>query len=227
MFCTNCGKQIEDEARFCMACGRPLADTAPSPDDAQATAHQAAPTPATSPTSGAAQTAVAPVAPSAQSTAPAAAQTTSMVYGGFWRRFVGAIIDGILLYLAYIFLAGLLVVAESATMARIVFDPAGNGVQVVTRLWSTANTGLPWLLVWLYFAGLEASRLQATPGKRLLGLRVTDFSGRPASLIRTTFRNGLKPLSAAFFMIGFLMAGVTARKQALHDMLAGCLVLRR
>jgi uncharacterized RDD family membrane protein YckC len=152
---------------------------------------------------------------------------TPAAFGGFWRRLVGAVIDGILFYLIYLVFAGLLIVAESEAMARMVFDPASNSVQVVVGLWSTAGMVLPWLLGWLYFAGLEASRQQATPGKRLLGLRVADLSGRRASIIRTTFRNALKPVSAAFLMIGFLMAGITARKQALHDMLSGCLILRR
>ncbi len=47
------------------------------------------------------------------------------------------------------------------------------------------------------------------------------------AIIPTSFRSVFKPLSTALLMIGFLMAGITARKQALHDMFAGCLVLRR
>ena len=47
------------------------------------------------------------------------------------------------------------------------------------------------------------------------------------AIIPTSFRSAFKPLSAVFLMIGFLMAGITARKQALHDMFAGCLVLRQ
>jgi uncharacterized RDD family membrane protein YckC len=81
---------------------------------------------------------------------------------------------------------------------------------------------------WLYYALCESSSWQATPGKRLLGLRVCDLNGRPISFVRASGRfmgrivTGIVP-----FGIGYLMAGLTARKQALHDMIAGCLVLRQ
>lgn len=82
------------------------------------------------------------------------------------------------------------------------------------------------LIYWLYFATFESSRWQATPGKKALGLRVTDLEGRRLSFIRASARHFGKIISSLLFGIGFLMAGFTEKKQALHDMLAGCLVLR-
>ncbi len=86
-----------------------------------------------------------------------------------------------------------------------------------------------WLLgQWLYFAYLESGEKQGTWGKQMLGLYVTDLAGNRISFGRASGRffakiiTGLIPLG-----IGYIMAGITERKQALHDMIASCLVLRR
>ena len=59
----------------------------------------------------------------------------------------------------------------------------------------------------------------------LLGIVVTDMDGRRVSFLRALGRNAGKIVSHLAFHIGFIMAGVTAKKQALHDMLADCLVV--
>lgn len=82
-------------------------------------------------------------------------------------------------------------------------------------------------VAWLYFAGLESSGMQATLGKASMGIYVTDLRGMRASFARTTIRHWAKVVSTLIAFIGYLMAIVTPRRQALHDMLAGCLVLKR
>jgi uncharacterized RDD family membrane protein YckC len=80
---------------------------------------------------------------------------------------------------------------------------------------------------WLYFAYLESGEKQATWGKQALGIYVTDLAGQRVTFGRATGRffakivTGLIPLG-----IGFIMAGFTERRQALHDMIASTLVLR-
>jgi uncharacterized RDD family membrane protein YckC len=83
------------------------------------------------------------------------------------------------------------------------------------------------MLNWIYYAALESSAWQATLGKKVLGLRVTDLAGNRISFARASGRFFGMILSGMILGIGFLMAGFTARKQALHDILAGCLVLRQ
>lgn len=79
---------------------------------------------------------------------------------------------------------------------------------------------------WLYYALLESSTRQATIGKQLFKLRVTDLNGQQITFLRATGRILGKTVSALIFWMGYVMAGVTDRKQALHDMMAGCLVLK-
>jgi uncharacterized RDD family membrane protein YckC len=82
-------------------------------------------------------------------------------------------------------------------------------------------------LSWIYYASMESSTWQATLGKKILGLKVTDLAGNRITFARASGRFFGKILSGMILGIGFLMAGFTARKQALHDILAGCLVLRQ
>jgi uncharacterized RDD family membrane protein YckC len=84
------------------------------------------------------------------------------------------------------------------------------------------------LVPWIYYAKMESSPRQGTFGKVALGLVVTDMAGRPITFGRASGRffakliTGMIPLG-----IGYIMAGFTEKRQALHDMIATCLVLRK
>jgi uncharacterized RDD family membrane protein YckC len=79
---------------------------------------------------------------------------------------------------------------------------------------------------WFYCAFMESSSWRATVGKRLLGLEVVNTDGERISFGQATIRHFMKFLSFFCLMIGFLMAGWTKRRQALHDMPCDCLVIR-
>jgi uncharacterized RDD family membrane protein YckC len=81
------------------------------------------------------------------------------------------------------------------------------------------------VIPWLYFAGFESSRSQATPGKLLMHIVVTDMTGNKPTFARVTLRHFAKFVSALIILIGFLMIGLTQKRQGLHDKIAGCLVL--
>jgi uncharacterized RDD family membrane protein YckC len=82
------------------------------------------------------------------------------------------------------------------------------------------------LIVWFLFIPLlEASELQATIGKNLMGIQVTDLQGGRISLRSSVIRNLLKLISAAIVFIGFFFALFTRKKQTLHDLLAETVVI--
>lgn len=83
------------------------------------------------------------------------------------------------------------------------------------------------VIAWLYFALMESSKLQATIGKMVVGAMVTDLEGNRISFGRATGRYFGKILSGIILLIGYIMAGFTEKKQALHDMLAGTLVWKK
>jgi len=78
----------------------------------------------------------------------------------------------------------------------------------------------------LYWALMHASKRQATFGKALLGMKVTDTDGERLTPLRSLARELAKIVSSIPMMIGFLLAAFTGRKQALHDMMASTVVVR-
>jgi uncharacterized RDD family membrane protein YckC len=87
--------------------------------------------------------------------------------------------------------------------------------------------GVGLVIDWLYFALFESSVWQATLGKKALGLEVTDMQGARINFARATGRFFAKFLSGIILLIGYFMIGFTQRKQGLHDMIAGTLVIRK
>ena len=81
------------------------------------------------------------------------------------------------------------------------------------------------VLGWLYFAIMESSRTRATLGKKMMGLYVTDQFGRQLTFGVASLRYFSKFISAMPAFIGFMIAWVTPKKQACHDLLAGTLVI--
>jgi uncharacterized RDD family membrane protein YckC len=80
---------------------------------------------------------------------------------------------------------------------------------------------------WLYEALLTSSRWQATVGRRLVRIVVTDLNGNRLTFARASARYFAKLLSWGTYGIGFLMQPFTKRKQGLHDRIAGCIVVDR
>ncbi len=143
----------------------------------------------------------------------AAPSREAFSYAGFWRRAVALLIDSMIL-----------TVIGAAVGLALSLQQVTPGVG---GAWVDAYGQLLGLVVaWVYYAGLESSSHQATLGKMVFNLRVTDLQGQRISFVRATGRHFGKILSSLLLMIGYLMAAFTDRKQALHDILAGCLVLR-
>lgn len=84
-----------------------------------------------------------------------------------------------------------------------------------------------WIGGWLYFALMESSGQQGTIGKMALGIKVTDMNGNRIGFGRATGRYFGKIISSLTLTIGYIMAGFTQQKQALHDIIAGCLVINK
>lgn len=103
----------------------------------------------------------------------------------------------------------------------------GDHGEAVARLVDIALQPLGIVVLWLYYAVCESSPWQATPGKLALGLAVTDATGRRIGFTRASGRYFGMFASALTLGVGFLLAGWTSRKQALHDFIAGCCVVRK
>jgi uncharacterized RDD family membrane protein YckC len=144
---------------------------------------------------------------------------------------VAHLIDGLLAGIAFaiVFLAGIAAVGigyfkdliRETNNPEDIFTP---GLIAIIFLLCAISI----VMMWIYYAWMESSSHQGTLGKMALGLIVTDLEGRRINFARASGRyfakiiTGLIPLG-----IGYMMAGFTEKKQALHDMIASCLVLRK
>lgn len=146
----------------------------------------------------------------------------SVVYAGFWIRFGAYIIDAIILWLPNRVISA----ATHYVLMAPMQAAARRGPWGIVPIVSLAIT-VQVCLDWFYYALMESSSTQATLGKMACGLVVTDLNGHRISFGRATGRYFAKILSALIFYIGFMMAGWTAKKQALHDELAKTLVVRK
>jgi uncharacterized RDD family membrane protein YckC len=200
LYCNKCGTPNSAEARFCSRCGGPLN-----------------PVPAAQSPSAAVAAAAAPVAAGPYTPVRAA----GVGYGGFWIRVVAIIVDGIIVR----------AVTWPVSMIFGLGGPAGMmGFPHGALGLHLFGSGLVLMLVifgsWLYEAFMLSSPYQATLGKMIFGMKVTDLYGNRISFARATGRHFAKWLSGMILGIGYIMVGFTERKQGLHDMLAGTLVRR-
>ena len=206
MYCSKCGAVVAADAVFCQSCGTPV-------------------------------TRAAALAPSVGTVSPhagagAIAYALNVTYAGFWLRFVAYVLDSLIigfavmvLFVPFFFLMGGVSILEKLPRGRVErVDPAQFMAFLTLALTLVALSSVA---KWLYFAYLESGEKQATWGKQALGIYVTDLAGQRITFGRATGRffakivTGLIPLG-----IGFIMAGFTERRQALHDLIASTLVLR-
>lgn len=140
------------------------------------------------------------------------------LHAGFWLRTAAWLIDALIL--------GPLVAVAVALVAWPTAAPAiGLAPRYAFEAWLwlwPASFAVPWL----YYAVCESAPWQATPGKLVLGLRVTDACGRRIGFARASARWLGMLVSWATAGAGCALAGWTARKQALHDLMVGCCVVR-
>lgn len=136
-------------------------------------------------------------------------------YAGFWRRFAAYLVDGLVL--------GVVAAVIGFGVGFAWFMLVGQD-ELSQNIFSAILNAAMFIIAWFYFAGQESSESKATLGKRLLGIFVTDMQGEQLSFGRASGRYFGKVLSG-ITIIGYLLPAMTARKQALHDLIAKTLVI--
>jgi|WetSurMetagenome_2_1015567.scaffolds.fasta_scaffold10496_7 uncharacterized RDD family membrane protein YckC len=126
--------------------------------------------------------------------------STTITYAGFWKRFAAYLID----YLIIAAVSSILLIATYGA-AAVVMVFAG----------------------WLYYALMESSKSQGTVGKIALGIKVTNMSGGRISFANATGRYFAKIIAVLILLIGYIMIAFTEKKQGLHDIIAGTLVINK
>jgi uncharacterized RDD family membrane protein YckC len=214
MYCSKCGTAIPQGEAFCSACGQPVNPPFAAGPNASISAASVPPS----------------LARPYVSVSPAPLFPQS-AYAGFWLRVVAAIIDGIVISIPLVPMCLILFASMIPALTRGE-DPMNVVMTVLPRIALFLLAAL--ILSWLYWAGLESSAWQATLGKKALGLYVTEIAGNRATFARASGRffagrgiGHVPSFGGLYFLISCICAGLTEKKQALHDMIASCLVLRR
>lgn len=204
MFCSRCGQTIHSSSSQCPACGSPTGIVGTTPVLATRT-----------------------VLP-----ARYVGTAVRVSYAGFWLRLVAWAIDEALLGGFVLVILGRLI-----SLARLggSFGDNFEPIDDMSDWYAALGFGVMLLVFlafivasWLYHALMESSPWQGTIGKRALGIVVTDMSGSPINFGRASGRYFGRLVSSMIPLgVGYALAGFTAQKQALHDLISSCLVLRR
>ena len=160
--------------------------------------------------------------PEAGTTAPTYA--AAVLYAGFWRMVGAYLTDGLIVGAAWSAIYYTLVAVGIVNMPEVNETDIGPYIRWMVR-YTLISNAVVFALQTLYFSLMEGSSRQATLGKMVLGIKVTDGEGRRISFDRAIGRNLGKIISAIMLLIGYLMIDFTEKKQGLHDIMAKCLVV--
>ncbi len=145
-------------------------------------------------------------------------------YAGFWKRGAACAIDGIIftpiafLVIAIVYWMGLY---DPFLLFDLSYNPYLDPDYYLFYLLPSNLIGI------LYFCGMESSSKQATFGKMALGIKVVGMQDEQISFAKALGRHLGKWISMLFCYIGFIMAGLTEKKQGLHDLLASSQVINK
>lgn len=160
-------------------------------------------------------------------------------YAGFWIRFGAWAIDSIILGIPLLILSNVIFALFGNSMEvpeELLIDPTSIDTLSDAEILSIAG---PMMLAFFgtmivcmifslfYYTLFHASKWQATIGKKLLGLKVTDKNGKRLSFWRSLGRYLVSSLLSSILLIGFILAAFTEKKQALHDLIVGSVVIKK
>lgn len=155
------------------------------------------------------------------------------LYAGFWLRLVAIIIDGIIIGIVQSLIFVPILTAAGFGFASAFSEMGTNDMDNVVGMVAAFFAAVAVYALMakaiqiLYFTFMESSSLQATVGKLALGIKVTDMSGAKLDFGKAFVRNICKVISDFTLLIGYIMAGFTEKSQALHDVIAGTLVVKK
>lgn len=133
-------------------------------------------------------------------------------FGSFDQRAIASIIDWLIVSFAFVFVAIGAVIVIPDQMIRVIVSVTMVALIPIAKL--------------VYHVNMESSDKQATYGKQLLGIKVTDLYGARINRSRAITRNLAKILSTIILCAGYLMNFFNKKQQCLHDMVADTLVIK-
>ncbi|MES2652749.1 MAG: RDD family protein [Bacteroidota bacterium] len=140
-------------------------------------------------------------------------QTAPQYFASFDQRLLASIIDYFFIVLAYVIV--------------ILFSFAFIEGKAQRLLVGVSFLPLIPIAKFVYGSFAEASVKQATIGKRLLDIKVTDMMGERIDLGVSFGRNLAKAISVAPLFFGYLYSFLNKKQQCWHDIIANTLVVKQ
>ncbi len=140
-------------------------------------------------------------------------QTAPQYFASFDQRLMASVIDYFLLMIAYVFVVLILYIFIDTKVFRIGTALSLLALVPVAKL--------------IYSSFAEASVRQATIGKRLMDIKVTDMIGNRIELSVSFGRNIAKVFSVLPLFFGYLYSFLNKKQQCLHDVILGTLVIKQ
>ncbi len=139
-------------------------------------------------------------------------KTAPQYFASFDQRLLASVIDYFFITTAYVLVI----------LVSFIF------IDEKTQRVAVALAGLPLLplVKFIYSSVAEASEKQATIGKRLVNIKVSDLGGNRISPGNACGRNAAKVFSATPFFFGYLYSFLNKKQQCFHDMIANTLVIK-
>lgn len=137
--------------------------------------------------------------------------TAPQYFAGFDLRLLASCIDWFLIICMVLFI-------------ELVFASLNNLEAEVSKLLVSNIIILP-VVKFVYHLILE-TRLQATVGKRLINIKVTNLNGLKPDFSQILIRNLSKIASTLILFIGYLYCFLNKKHQCIHDVFANTLVIK-
>jgi uncharacterized RDD family membrane protein YckC len=220
MFCRQCGTQNDPGSLFCGKCGAAM--SAPNAQFASNPLVPAAAAPASpriSPTPPAPATIPPRVAPISLTTPKTEAQpfVGGPSLAAMGDRAIAAVLDSIAIATLFV------PVGMWAAVRWGGVTPNGFELHDIAAFFTFSMIGILWLLYYWLFEGTFG----ATLGKLVMNMRVRLVDGSNIGLRKSLIRNLLRMIDAiAVYLVGFLVALLSRKRQRLGDHVAGTIVVQ-
>lgn len=125
-----------------------------------------------------------------------------------------------------------LIVYDDSNGVEETYELASFGARLGARLIDVLiiiipNSIIPIVPAWLYWSLMQSGKSQATVGQNALGIKVIGTRGQKVTFGMATGRFFGNFLNILTFFIGFLMFFMNNKRQCLHDMISGCIVVKQ
>jgi len=147
----------------------------------------------------------------------------TLVYAGFWCRFTAMMLDYLLLSAA-LFIPFTFMLGAPSALSTIFGVEIGK--ENIDNVWKDSiGSGITIIAAAIYSTIMESGERSATYGKQLMGIKVLNTKGERISR-RTAFARWISQIVSWITLgIGYLIQPFTPRKRALHDLIAGTMVI--